>query len=85
MSIPAASSMSRRDARFTVGPYVGKFVVAEADESGSTIALICEGQPGSLVTIGDWWFAGMSEFELGVTEDGWDVEWLPTGSLGTPR
>jgi hypothetical protein len=85
MSTPAASSMSRRDARFTVGPHMGKFVVAEADESGSIIALICEGQPDSLVTIGDWWFASMNELELGVTEGGWDVEWLPTGSLGTPR
>lgn len=85
MSIPAASSMSRRDARFTVGPYTGKFVVAEADESGAISAIICKGRPGSLTTIGDWWFADMSEFELGVTEDGGDVEWLPTGSLGTPR
>lgn len=85
MSIPAVSSMSRRDARFTAGPYAGKFVVAESDESGSIIAIICEGQLGSLVTIGDWWFAGMSEFEFGVTEDGWDVEWLAPGCLGTPR
>lgn len=85
MPIPPVNSMSRRDARFTLGPYTGKFVVAEADESGSMIALICEGQPGSLVTIGDWWFAGMSEFELGVTEDGWDVQWLAPGCLGTPR
>ena len=75
--------MSRRDARFTVGPYTGKFLVAEADESGSITALICEGQPGSLTTIGDWWFADMRQCELGVTEDGWDVEWLPSGSLGT--
>ena len=37
--------MSRRDARFTVGPYVGEFVVAEADESGLIIPIICEGQP----------------------------------------
>ena len=85
MSIPAVSSMSRRDARFIVGPYTGKFIVAEADESGSVIVLICEGQPGSLITIGDWWFAGMSEFERAVTEDGWDVEWLVAGCLGTPR
>ncbi len=45
MSIPAVSSMSRRDARFTVGSYTGKFIVAEADESGSVIVLICEGAP----------------------------------------
>lgn len=77
--------MSRRDARFTAGPCAGKFVVAEADESGSIIALICEGQPGSLVTISDWWVAGMSEFELGVTEDGWGLEWLAPGCLGAPR
>lgn len=76
--------MSRRDARFTAGPYTGNFLVAEADDSGSIIALICEGQPGSLTTIGDWWFADMSELELGVTEDGWKVQWLPSGSLGTP-
>ncbi|GAA4714326.1 hypothetical protein APR04_004124 [Promicromonospora umidemergens] len=85
MSIPTVSSTSRRDARFTAGPYMGKFVVAEADESGAIIAIICEGQAGSLTTIGDWWFMGMSEFELAVTEDGWDVEWLPSGSLGTPQ
>jgi hypothetical protein len=77
--------MSRREARFTAGPYTGKFVVAEADESGSIIAIICEGQPGSLTTIGDWWFADMSECERAVTEDGWAVEWLPSGSLGTPQ
>ncbi|MGW2094187.1 hypothetical protein [Promicromonospora sukumoe] len=84
MSSPQPS-MSRRDARFTVGPYTGKFVVAEADESGSIIAIICEGQPGSLTTIGDWWFADMNTFELGVTEEGRDVEWLPPGILGTPQ
>jgi hypothetical protein len=55
------------------------------EESGSIIVITCEGQPGSLTTIGDWWFAGMSEFERGVTEDGWDVEWLAPGCLGTPR
>jgi hypothetical protein len=77
--------MSRRDARFTASPYTGKFLVAEADESGSITALICEGQPGSLTTIGDWWFADMSTCEGAVIEDGWDVEWLPSGSLGTPQ
>ena len=85
MPISAGSSVSWRDARFTVGTYMGKFVVAESDERGSIIGLICEGQPSSLVTMGDWWFAGMSEFELGVTENGWDVECLAPGSLGTPQ
>lgn len=85
MSLPAVSSSSRRDARFTAGPYSGKFVVTEADENGSIIALVCEGQPGTLTTIGDWWFADMSGFELGMTADGWEVEWLAPGCLGTPR
>jgi hypothetical protein len=77
--------MSRRDGRFTAGPYTGKFVLAESDESGSIVALVCEGQPGSVATIGDWWFADVSEFERGMTEDDCDVEWLASGSMGTPR
>lgn len=74
--------MIRRDARFTAGPYIGKFLVAEEDESGSIIALVCHGQPGALETIADFWFADLDEFERGVTEEDWGVEWLPVGSLG---
>ncbi|MFD1575601.1 hypothetical protein ACFSEO_15825 [Agromyces cerinus subsp. nitratus] len=59
-------------------------MVAEEDESGSIIALICNGQPGSLESIADFWFADVVELERGVTEDGWKVTWLPRGSLGTP-
>ncbi|GII98953.1 hypothetical protein Slu03_13310 [Sediminihabitans luteus] len=76
--------MTRRDARFVAGPYEGLYLVAEADESGSIIALICGGKPGALTTVADIWFANERELELGVTDDGWDVEWLPNGSLGQP-
>lgn len=74
--------MIRRDARITAGPYLGNFVVAEEDDKGSIIALICAGRPGSLETIADMWFANVTEFELGIVEGDWDVEWLPDGSLG---
>lgn len=74
--------MIRRDARFTAGPYIGKYLVAEEDDSGSLIAVVCDGQPGALRTIADYWFADVKELELGVTEDDWDVEWLASGSLG---
>lgn len=77
--------MRRRDARFTAGPYEGGFLVAREDASGSIVALVCDGRPGALETIADFWFADLRELELGVTEDGWNVEWLPAGSLGTPR
>lgn len=77
--------MIRRDARLVAGPYAGLFLVAEEDESGSIIALICEGEPGALVTVGDIWFADESELELGVTEGDWGVEWLLRGTLGDPR
>lgn len=59
--------------------------MAEEDASGSVVALVCEGTPGSLVTVADFWFADEAELELGVTDDGFDVEWLPPGSLGAPR
>lgn len=74
----------RRDARFTLGPYSGKYVVAESGDGRSITALICEGEPGSLVVIGDWWFVDNAQLEAGLTEGGWAVEWLPSGSLGTP-
>ena len=76
--------MIRRDAQFVAGPYAGRFLVAEEDDSGSIIALVCSGQPGSLEVVADLWFADTRELEFGVTEDGWDVEWLPPGSLGMP-
>ncbi|MGH8009756.1 MAG: hypothetical protein ACREQ3_22410 [Candidatus Binatia bacterium] len=76
--------MIRRDARILAGPYEGHFLVAEEDESGSIIALVCDGEPGDLTTIADIWFADERELELGVTDHGWKVGWLATGSLGQP-
>lgn len=75
----------RRDARFVSGPYTGLFLVAEDDESGSIIALICDGEPGALETVADIWFADERELELGVTDGDWEVAWLPSGSLGRPK
>ncbi len=76
--------MIRRDARIVAGPYKGHFLVAEEDDSGSIIALICEGEPGELTTVADVWFADERELELGVTGQGWEVDWLTVGSLGKP-
>lgn len=74
----------RRDGRFTAGEYAGKYVVAEADEAGSVIALICDGSPGALRTIADLWFEDVEGLEAGLNEGDWTVEWLSPGTLGTP-
>lgn len=59
-------------------------MVAEEDESRAMIVFICEGEPGALRLIGDVWFEDLSAFECSVAGDGWRVEWLPEGSLGSP-
>lgn len=74
----------RRDAQFTAGQYAGSFLVAKSDESGSVIALVCEGTPGALRIVADYWFKDADNLVEGVTEGDWDVEWLPSGSLGDP-
>lgn len=74
----------RHDGRFTAGEYAGKYVVAEADEAGSMIALICDGVPGELKTIADFWFEDVDDMESGLNEGDWAVEWLSPGTLGTP-
>lgn len=74
----------RKDARFTAGEYDGSYLVAESDESGSIIALVCEGTPGDLRVVADYWFKDADDLVAGVTEGDWNVEWLPSGSLGEP-
>lgn len=74
----------RRDGRFTAGEHAGRFLVAESDESGSIVALICEGEPGDLRIVADYWFQDAADLVAGVTEGDWDVEWLPSASLGEP-
>lgn len=74
----------RRDARFTAGEYDGSYLVAKSDESGSIIALVCEGTPGNLRVVADYWFKDADDLVAGVTEGDWNVEWLPSGSLGEP-
>jgi hypothetical protein len=77
--------LHRRDGRFVSGPYAGRYVVAQPDESGSIIALICDGPPESLETVADFWFGDFDECDRALASDGWDVLWLPEGSLGAPR